>query len=122
MGSGGAVEARKWKEAEDTGLRLVDIRSRMRDAKQTEILSSIANLASTYMNLGRYAQAEHLEEVLLGRFESAFGPDHQKTPTSMSNLASTYRDRGKLKKAEELELHVTKKGNHGMDLSTPVGP
>ncbi|KAF6782114.1 PFS and TPR domain-containing protein [Colletotrichum sojae] len=56
-------------------------------------LTSMDNLASTFLNQGRWKEAEELE----------LGEEHPSTLTSMGNLASTYRKQGRWKEAEELD-------------------
>jgi tetratricopeptide (TPR) repeat protein len=70
------------------------------------VLSSMANLASTYRNQGRWKKAEELEVHVIETTKRILGQEHPDTLTSMANLASTYRNQGRWKEAEELEVHV----------------
>ena len=51
------------------------------------------NLASTYRNQGRWAEAEKLDVQVMETRKTVLGPEHPDTLTSMANLASTYRIR-----------------------------
>ncbi len=50
----------------------------------------MGNLASTYKNQGRWAEAETLEVQVMETIKTKLGADHPSTLTSMANLASTY--------------------------------
>ncbi|KAJ5560231.1 kinesin light chain [Penicillium frequentans] len=52
-------------------------------------LNSMANLASTYRNQGRWEEAEQLEVQVIKIRKMKLGEDHPDTLTSMANLAST---------------------------------
>ena len=67
-----------------------------------DTLTSMANLASTYRNQGRWKEAEELEMQVTETFKRVLGEEHPDTLTSVANLASTYRDQGRWKEAEEL--------------------
>jgi len=55
---------------------------------------SMANLASTYRNQGRWEEAEKLE-VQVKTSKTKLGVDYPLTLTSMANLASTYINQGR---------------------------
>ncbi|CAG1963156.1 unnamed protein product, partial [Fusarium graminearum] len=59
-----------------------------------DTLTSMANLASTFWNQGRWEEAEKLEVEVMEARKEKLGPDHPDTLTSMANLASTYRNQG----------------------------
>jgi putative hemolysin len=65
-------------------------------------LTSMANLASTYRNQGRWKEAEELQAKEWEICQRVLGEEHPDTLTSMANLASTYRNQGRWKQAEEL--------------------
>ncbi|KAJ7825723.1 hypothetical protein B0H14DRAFT_3145159 [Mycena olivaceomarginata] len=69
-------------------------------------LASMANLASTYWNQGRWKDAEALEVVVMEMSKRVLGEEHPSTLTSMANLASTYWNQGRWKDAEALEVVV----------------
>ena len=55
----------------------------------------LGNLAVTYRDLGRPADALPLQERALTITETALGPDHPDTAIRLGNLAATYRDLGR---------------------------
>ncbi|KAJ5669905.1 uncharacterized protein N7477_005268 [Penicillium maclennaniae] len=63
-------------------------------ADHPDTLTSIANLASTYRNQGRWEEAERLEVYVLETREMKLGADYPNTLISIANLASTYRNQG----------------------------
>jgi hypothetical protein len=58
-------------------------------------LTSMANLASTYRNQGRWDDAEKLEVQVMETSKTKLGVDHPDTLTSMANLAFTWKGSGK---------------------------
>jgi hypothetical protein len=52
-------------------------------------LTSMANLASTYWNQGRWKEAEELQVLVTEARKSVLGEGHPDTLTSMVNLAYT---------------------------------
>ena len=69
-------------------------------------LTSMANLASTFWNQGRWKEAEELQAKELDICSRVLGEEHPFTLTSMANLASTFWNQGRWKEAEELEVQV----------------
>jgi hypothetical protein len=59
-------------------------------------LTSMANLASTYWDQGRWKEAETLEVVVMEKMQPVLGNDHPDTLASMANLASIVREPGAL--------------------------
>jgi tetratricopeptide (TPR) repeat protein len=80
-------------------------------------LTSMAKLASTYWDQGRWEEAEELEVQIMETSKAKLGADHPDTLASMANLASTYRDHGRWEKAKKLEVQVmeTSKAKLGAD-------
>jgi hypothetical protein len=76
------------------------------EESRPDTLTSMANLASTYSNQGRWKEAEELQVKGLEISSTVLGEEHPSTLTDMHNLASTYKNQGQWKKAEELEVHV----------------
>jgi hypothetical protein len=72
-------------------------------------LFSMANLASTYYQLGKLKEALELQVVVLEKRRKILGENHPETLFAMGHLASTYHQLGKLKEAEELEVVVLEK-------------
>ena len=58
-------------------------------------LTSMANLASTFWNQGRWEEAEKLFVQVMETSKTKLGADHPATLTSMANLALTYRNQGR---------------------------
>ncbi len=71
-----------------------------------DTLTSMANLASTFCNQGRWKEAEELDVQVLETSLRVLGFEHPSTLTSMANLASTHRNQGRWKEAEELFVKV----------------
>jgi hypothetical protein len=69
-------------------------------------LTSMATLASTFWNQGRWKEAEELQAKELDICSRVLGKEHPFTLTSMANLASTFWNQGRWKEAEELEVQV----------------
>ncbi|KAM3450008.1 hypothetical protein MY3296_006469 [Beauveria thailandica] len=78
-------------------------------ADHPDTLTSMANLASTYRNQGRWEEAERLEVQVMETRKTKLGADHPSTLTSMSNLASTYNYQGRWEEAERLEVQLGRK-------------
>jgi tetratricopeptide (TPR) repeat protein len=66
------------------------------------LLSSMANLASTYRDQGRWKAAEELDTQVLERLNEVKGADHPDTLRSMANLATTFWEQGRWEAAEVL--------------------
>ncbi len=58
------------------------------------MLTSIASLASTYWNQGRWKEVEELEVQVMEIRKMVLGQENSSTLTSMANLASTYQNQG----------------------------
>ena len=82
-------------------------------------LTSMANLASTYRNQGRWKEAEELEVQVMETRKRVLGLEHPDTLTSMANLASTYRNQGRWKEAEELFVQVMETRKRVLGLEHP---
>ncbi|KAF6786572.1 kinesin light chain protein, partial [Colletotrichum musicola] len=77
-----------------------------RSQKHPSTLTSMANLASTYRNQGRWKEAEELNVRVIETRKRVLGEEHPSTLTSMGNLASTFWNQGRWKEAEELDVRV----------------
>ena len=55
----------------------------------------MSNLANSYADLGRHAEALKLREETLALQKAKLGPDHPDTLSSMDNLAISYADLGR---------------------------
>jgi tetratricopeptide (TPR) repeat protein len=71
-------------------------------------LTSMANLASTYRNQGRWKEAKKLQVRLMKTTKRVLGQEHPSTLSSMANLASTYRNQGRWKEAKKLQVKLMK--------------
>ena len=69
-------------------------------------LTSMANLASTYWDQGRWNEAEKLDVQAMETSKTVLGSEHPDTLTSMANLASTYWNQGRWDEAEKLGIQV----------------
>ncbi|KAN0087257.1 hypothetical protein V8E54_000945 [Elaphomyces granulatus] len=73
---------------------------------EAEMLTSMAWMASTFRNQGRWTEAEKLFVQVMETRKTALGPEHPDTLTSMHNLASTYLNQGRWTEAEMLLVQV----------------
>ncbi|KAI1827762.1 hypothetical protein F4861DRAFT_287006 [Xylaria intraflava] len=105
-GSWYAIEQSKYDAAETMAEISRDIRNTVLGPEHPLTLASLANIASTYRNRKRWAEAESLEVKLLDARKRALGPSHPDTLTSMSNLASMYKKQGRGEQAESLFSQV----------------
>lgn len=60
-------------------------------ADYPSMLTSMANLASTYRDQGRWNDAEKLEVRVIETSKTKLGADHSDILTSMANLAFTWK-------------------------------
>ncbi|KAF1976246.1 hypothetical protein BU23DRAFT_597114 [Bimuria novae-zelandiae CBS 107.79] len=95
----------RWREAEQLFVQVMETRKRVLGDEHPSTLTSMASLASTYRNQGRWKEAE-LEVQMMETRKRALGDEHPSMLTSMANLASTYRNQGRWKEAEQLEVQV----------------
>ncbi|CAN9281338.1 unnamed protein product [Alternaria alternata] len=86
-------------------------------AHHPDTLTSMVNLASTYINQGRWGEAEKLDVQVMETSKTKLGADHPDTLSSMNNLASTYSNQGRWDEAEKLDVQVmeTRKTKLGAD-------
>ncbi|KAL2814040.1 hypothetical protein BJX63DRAFT_442696 [Aspergillus granulosus] len=94
----------RWKEAEELGLQVTEIRSRVLGPEHPDTLASMAHLSFIYSNQGRWKEAEELKVRVMEVRSRVLGPEHPNTLDSMPTLAFTYLSQGRLKEAEELGL------------------
>ena len=69
-----------------------------------DTLTSMANLAATYQNQGRWNEAEKLQVQVIETRKRVLGDEHPSTLTSIANLASTYWNQGRWNEVEKLEV------------------
>ena len=91
-----------------------------------DTLTSASNLALTYSQQGKHAEAEALQVAVLAVRKRVLGEEHPNTLTSANNLASTYSQQGKHAEAETLQvatLAVSQAGSRrGVPEHTAVHP
>ncbi|KAI2483772.1 AAA superfamily ATPase [Pyrenophora tritici-repentis] len=104
-------------EAEELFVQVMETRKTKLAADHPDTLNSMANLASTYRNQGRWDDAEKLFMQVMEASKTKLGADHPDTLTSMANLASTYMNQGRWDDAEKLDVQVmeTSKTKLGAD-------
>jgi hypothetical protein len=95
--------------AEGIDTQCLDYCKRWFDLEHLDTLTSMANMASTYQNQGRWKETEELKVQVLEKRKRVLGQEHPYTLTSMANLALTYRNQGRSKEAEELGVQVLEK-------------
>jgi tetratricopeptide (TPR) repeat protein len=86
--------------------KVLTIREDLLGSEHPDTLTSVANLAATYWNQGRWKEAEELGWQVMETRKRILGREHLDTLTSMAGLAATYQDQGRWKEAEELGVQV----------------
>ena len=76
--------------------------TRIRGAEHTGTLTAAANLAATYIHLGKLVEAEELQVRLLATSARVRGTTHPDTLTVARNLALTHSGLGKDADADAL--------------------
>jgi tetratricopeptide (TPR) repeat protein len=79
-----------------------ELYTRHRGLDHPDTLTSMNNLANSYANLGRNAEALKLREETLALRKGKLGLDHPSTLMSMNNLAASYYEVGRLTDALKL--------------------
>ena len=87
--------------------RTWDQRKALLGEEHLDTLASMANLALTYQNQGRWTEAEKLGIRVSETRQRVLGEEHPKTLISIGNLASTYQNQGRWTEAEKLEIRVS---------------
>ena len=82
-------------------------------------LDSMAALASTLWEQGRWKEAEELEVQVMERRKRELGHEHPNTLASMGNFASALSEQGRWKEAEELEVQVMETSSRVLGLEHP---
>jgi tetratricopeptide (TPR) repeat protein len=93
-------------EAESLSQKATRTLKRVLGGEHPDTLTSMANLAATYMYQGRWKEAEELQAKELEISRRLLGAEHPDSLISIANLASTYMYQGRWKEAEELEVQV----------------
>lgn len=84
----------RWAEAEQLEVQVMETRKMVLGPEHPDMLTSIANLASTFSNQGCWAEAEQLEVQVMETRKTVLEPKHPDTLTSMASLASIFMDQG----------------------------
>lgn len=84
----------KFSDGEKLWLQVVKIRTQILGTDHCDTLRSMTELASTYLNQERVAEAASLHEEVLEQKKRVLGKDHPATLRSMSGLALTYNHQG----------------------------
>jgi hypothetical protein len=96
----------RYNDAEILFVEVMETHKSVLGAEHPDTLTSMANLASTYVNQGRWKEAEELGVQVLETRKRVIGQEHPDTLNSMANLASTFWNQGRWKEAEELGVQV----------------
>ena len=72
-----------------------ETRKKKLGADHPDTLTSMANLASTYMNQGRWEAAKVLEVKVIETYKKKLRADHPDTLASMNNLAFMWKGQGR---------------------------
>ena len=99
-------EVGDWKHAEQLREQVLDMRQKLLGAEHPHTLTSMSNLALTYLYQGKLNEAVQLNVQVLDMRKKLLGAEHSDTLTSISNLALTYSGQGKLNEAEQLNVQV----------------
>jgi hypothetical protein len=89
-------------------VQVIETTKRVLGEEHPDTLTSMANLALTYSDQGRWTEAEELQVQVIEMRKRVLGAEHPDTLTSMANLASTYRNQGRWKEAEQLQMQAVK--------------
>ncbi|KAF8252047.1 hypothetical protein K440DRAFT_658315 [Wilcoxina mikolae CBS 423.85] len=100
------MRQRRWKEAVELGMQVVEARKGVLGLDHPETLTSMHILASAIFEQGRWKEAEELGVQVVEASKRVLGHDHPDTLISMSNLASAIFELGRWEEAEVLEVQV----------------
>ena len=87
------------KEAEELLVQVMETSKHVLGPEHPNTLLSMGNLASTYLDQGRWKEAEKLGVQVMETCKRVLGPEHPDTLNSMINLAHTWKSLGKDKNA-----------------------
>jgi tetratricopeptide (TPR) repeat protein len=93
-------------KAEQLWVQLLKTRKKVLGPEHPDTLTSMSDLALTYLDQGRWEEAEPLQVQELETSKRVLGAEHLDTLMSMGNLASTYRNQGRREEAETLGVQV----------------
>ena len=75
-------------------IQVLDSRNQKLGVEHPDTIWAMANLAATYWNLAKFAEAEKLEIQVLEVRDRILGDEHPDTIWAMANLAETYEKLG----------------------------
>ena len=81
----------RWEEAEKLDVEVMESRKTKLGADHLDVLTGMANLASTYWEQDRLSEAETLEVEVLEKSKARLGADHPNTLNRMTKLAFTWK-------------------------------
>ena len=87
-------------------MQVIETSSRVLGLEHPSTLTSMANLASTYRNQGRWKEAEELFVQVMETRKRVLGLEHPDTLTIMANLAWAFWSLGKKNEAIQLMNEV----------------
>jgi tetratricopeptide (TPR) repeat protein len=87
----------------------LNTRKRVLGEWHLDTLTSMGNLAQTYLLQGQWEEAEKLQVEVMEKFKEVLREGHPDTLASMNNLAMTYSDQGQWEEAEKLQVEVMEK-------------
>ncbi|KAJ5088806.1 P-loop containing nucleoside triphosphate hydrolase protein [Penicillium angulare] len=97
----------KWKDAESLEREIVEARTQLGVPEDdTDMMTSLAQLATIYSNLGQLEKAEKLEVRMVEIHKQKSGLENDRTLGCMNNLAMTYEKLERWDEAEKLLQHV----------------
>jgi Tetratricopeptide repeat len=84
-------------------VQVIEARKTVVGQEHPNTLTSMASLAPTYRNQGRFREAEELEVQVVRTRKRVLGQEHPSMLSRMENLACTYRSQGRFREAEVLQ-------------------
>ena len=76
-------------------VQVMETRKRVLGEEHPDTLNSMANLAATYSNQGRWTEAEKIQVQVMEARRRVLGEEYLSTLTSMNNLAFTMKELGR---------------------------
>ena len=98
----------------------LEIRKRIRGAKDAATLDSMQALAGVMNEESRYADAEKLSRETLDVRRATFGPNHRDSLESMSQLARILNNEGRYQEAELLHRQVLDTARRALDPQSQI--
>ncbi|KAJ7437343.1 P-loop containing nucleoside triphosphate hydrolase protein [Mycena latifolia] len=103
-------EEGKWREgAAELAKMVLNRRRELLGEDHPDTLTTMANLANSYSDMGQFHKAAKLDKVVLNKRREFLSEDHPDTLRAMGNLALRYSQMGQVNEAAELEKFVLTK-------------